>query len=209
MGSAEHPAQGGVEEADDRGEHPAYDPPLARLRTGDLVRCAYTKWGNRRHHTSALLWLGSDEHGHWLGDPVGNTWSGGPTSFVAVTDNVLLVPRDRGFTAMSYEPHPDLHFRVYCDIVTDTRWRFDGTAEVTAIDLDLDVIDPADGSGVWVDDEDEFAEHQISLAYPVEVIAAAEAETARVVEEIRGGAAWSRAATAEVWRSLFKQVLAR
>lgn len=68
-----------------------------------------------------MLWLGSDEHGHWLGDPVGNQWSGGPAGFVSVTDNVLLVPRGRGFTAMFYEPHPDLQFRLCCDIVTDTR----------------------------------------------------------------------------------------
>lgn len=191
------------------GEHPAYDPPLARLRTGDLVRCAYTKWGDRQHHTAALLWLGSDEHGHWLGDPIGNHWSGGPTSFTAVTDNVLLVPRDRGFTAMFYEPHPDLAFRVYCDIVTGTRWVHDGSAMVTAVDLDLDVIDPADGSGVWVDDEEEFAEHRVELGYPAEVVEAAEAETARVVQEIRSGAAWSRPDAAAPWRGLLERVMAR
>ncbi len=190
-------------------EHPAYDPPLARLRVGDLVRCAYTKWGDRRHHTGALLWLGSDEHGHWLGDPVGNEWSGGPASFVSVTDNVLLVPRDRGFTAMFYEPHPELEFRLYCDIVTGTGWTHDGSALLTAVDLDLDVIDPFDGSGVWVDDRDEFADHQVELGYPAEVIAGAETETDRVVEEVRAGASWSRAETVDPWRALLKEVLAR
>ena len=44
--------------------------------------------------------------------------------------------------------------------------------------------------GTWfVDDEDEFAEHQVSYGYPAEVVAAAEAECARVADEIRSGAA--------------------
>ena len=40
---------------------------------------------------------------------------------------------------------------------------------VRAVDLDLDVIRGTTGR-VWVDDEDEFAEHRVSLGYPDEVI---------------------------------------
>ena len=47
-------------------------------------------------------------------------------------------------------------------------------------DLDLDVVRELDGR-VWVDDEDEFAEHQVSFGYPPEVIDAARASTDRLV----------------------------
>jgi protein associated with RNAse G/E len=39
---------------------------------------------------------------------------------------------------------------------------------------------------VWVDDEDEFAEHQHSLGYPSDVIAAAETSCAEVLAAVRG-----------------------
>ena len=40
---------------------------------------------------------------------------------------------------------------------------------------------------VWVDDEDEFAEHQVSLGYPSDVIAAARASCDRLVALVGGG----------------------
>jgi protein associated with RNAse G/E len=43
------------------------------------------------------------------------------------------------------------------------------SSHVTTVDLDLDVIRLRDGT-VFLDDEDEFAEHQISLGYPKDVI---------------------------------------
>jgi protein associated with RNAse G/E len=44
---------------------------------------------------------------------------------------------------------------------------------VRAVDLDLDVIRLQTGD-VVVDDEDEFAEHQVSYGYPPEIVALAE-----------------------------------
>lgn len=41
------------------------------------------------------------------------------------------------------------------------------------VDLDLDVVLTREGR-LFVDDEDEFAEHQVLLGYPAEVIALAE-----------------------------------
>ena len=38
-----------------------------------------------------------------------------------------------------------------------------------AVDLDLDVVEGLDRE-VWVDDEDEFAEHRVELGYPREVV---------------------------------------
>ena len=177
----------------------------ARLPVGARVRGRYTKWGGRRHHGADLVYLGADEHGDWLGDPAGNGWSGGPKAFTSVTDNVLLVPRDRGMTAMFYLPHPEQAFELYVDITTVPTW--DGDL-VTAVDLDLDVIRHFDGT-VVVDDEDEFAEHRVSLGYPDEVAAGALAECDRVVDEVCSGRPWSAVATAEPWRAVFRDLLVR
>ncbi|MEO6414375.1 MAG: DUF402 domain-containing protein [Pedococcus sp.] len=169
------------------------------------MRGRYTKWGGKRHHGADLVYLGADEHGDWLGDPVGNQWSGGPTPFVSVTDNVLLVPRGRGMTAMFYSEHPEQAFELYVDITSVPQWQDD---LVTAVDLDLDVIRRFDGSW-YVDDEDEFAEHQVAYAYPGDVITGAEAECARVVDEIRSGAAVLASNTADPWRTVFRSLQSR
>ena len=174
----------------------------ARLPAGHPVRGRYTKWGGLRHHGADLVYLGADEHGDWLGDPAGNSWSGGPKEFTSVTDNVLLVPRDRGMTAMFYQPHPEQEFELYVDITTVPVW--DGDL-VTAVDLDLDVIRHFDGT-VLVDDEDEFAEHRVSLGYPDEVAAGAVAECDRVVAEVTSGAATFAMSTAAPWRAAFRDL---
>ena len=174
----------------------------ARPAPGSSVRVRFTKWGGKRHHGAELVYLGADEHGDWLGDPAGNQWAGGPKSFVSVTDNVLLVPPDRGMTAMFYTEHPEQAFELYVDITTPPVW--DGDL-VTAVDLDLDVIRRFDGSW-YVDDEDEFAEHQVAYGYPPELVAAAEAECARVSHEIRSGATLLASDTADPWRAVFRTI---
>ena len=181
--------------------------PVGRPRAepGSPVRLRFTKWGGSRHHGADVVYLGSDEHGDWLGDPVHNQWSGGPKSFVSVTDNVLLVPRDRGMTAMFYAEHPEQDFQLYVDITTVPVW--DGDL-VTAVDLDLDVIRRFDGSW-YVDDEDEFAEHQVRYGYPAEVVTAAEAECLRVSDEIRSGAEPFADAIADPWRAALRALQPR
>jgi hypothetical protein len=70
---------------------------------------------------------------------------------------------------------------LYVD-VTSRPVRGDGVIE--AVDLDLDVIRRRDGR-VEVLDEDEFAEHQVLLGYPPDVIAQARATTDDLVARIR------------------------
>lgn len=177
--------------------------PVPRFAPGHRVRGQYTKWGGTRHHGADLVYLGADEHGDWLGDWVGNTWSGGPRSFVSITDNVLLVPRDRGMTAMFYTAHPEQDFELYVDITTVPVWHGE---HVTAVDLDLDVIRRFDGSW-FVDDEDEFVEHRIRYGYPAEVVAAAEAECERVSREVRTGASVLATASAAPWHAELQRLL--
>ena len=55
--------------------------------------------------------------------------------------------------------------RVYVDITTPPVW--DG-AVLRAVDLDLDVVCGPTGR-VWIDDEDEFADHRVRFGYPEDV----------------------------------------
>jgi len=61
------------------------------------------------------------------------------------------------------------------------------------VDLDLDVVLTREGH-LFVDDEDEFAAHQVELGYPPEVVALAEGVARRLnlstseIEQIRDGA---------------------
>ena len=55
-----------------------------------------------------------------------------------------------------------------------------------AVDLDLDVIRGTTGR-VWVDDEDEFAEHRVSLGYPDEVIEQAITSCQSVLAAVEDG----------------------
>nr|SBO93372.1 protein of unknown function DUF402 [Nonomuraea gerenzanensis] len=83
----------------------------------------------------------------------------------------MLFPRDAWWTAsFNTPPHKS---EIYVDVTTIPEWN-DG--EVTMLDLDLDVIRMRDGRLI-LDDVDEFAEHQILLRYPPDLVTQAE-ETA-------------------------------
>ncbi len=56
-----------------------------------------------------------------------------------------------------------------------------------ALDLDLDVVRRQDGR-TYLDDEDEFAEHQVAYAYPPEVVGMAEQSAADVLTALRASA---------------------
>ena len=81
---------------------------------------------------------------------------------------MLLVPAEGCWTA-DFNAEDDME--IYVDVTT--RPVLDGDT-VTAVDLDLDVVRFFDGR-VEVLDEDEFAEHQVQLAYPAELISQARA----------------------------------
>jgi uncharacterized protein len=147
---------------------------------GDPVRIEMTKWGDRPHWQIPAAWLGSDEHGDWLGIPAGTLMARPGLETVSEFDQVGLIPAaggseiDRGWMATFHRgPAPTW---VYVDMTTAPVW--DGPV-VRAVDLDLDVIRMRNG-WVVVDDEDEFEEHQVAYGYPPEVIALAEASRDRV-----------------------------
>jgi hypothetical protein len=142
-----------------------------------------TKWGDRPHWEFDGTLLGSDEHGDWIGIPAGTVMTRPAMTFVSETDQVGLVPAadaggGRGWLATFHAPGIWAH--TYVDMTTPPAW--DGSV-VRAVDLDLDVVRPVEGE-VFVDDEDEFAEHQRLFGYPPEIVDLAERSCAWVRDAI-------------------------
>ena len=138
-----------------------------------------TKWGRRPHWEFTATFLGSDRHGDWLGIPAGTTMTRPGATYVAPVDQVGLAPApgpdaDRGWLATFHATGGPV--RVYVDITTPPVW--DGGL-LRAVDLDLDVVRGHAGR-VWVDDEDEFAEHRLRFGYPDDLVGAAAASCERV-----------------------------
>ena len=166
------------------------------MEPGTRVRCEMTKWGDRPHWQFEGVHLGSDEHGEWLGFPRGTHNHRPGYEFHSEVDAVTLVPAGGWYAATFHAP--GIWCDLYIDITTPGEW--DGEV-LRAVDLDLDVIrmsstEPtstrsapqnlAAGPGeTFVDDEDEFAEHQVAFGYPAEVITQAQASSDRLVEAVR------------------------
>jgi hypothetical protein len=152
------------------------------------VHVRYTKWGDRPHWSYDAVLVGEDQHGVWLAGPAGTVMSRPGLTLVAATHFVQCLPRDRWSSATFWDSGPPEIAAVYVDITTVVAWSGLGTdaAEVTMIDLDLDVIRLFDGT-LLIDDEDEFAEHRLAYGYPADVVTAAERECAEVHRAMAAG----------------------
>jgi hypothetical protein len=157
------------------------------LAPGDTVRVQLTKWGDRPHWGFDGLFLGSDAHGDWIGFPAGTLMSRPGMEVRPPNDQVGLVPSgadaDRAWLATFHSPGGSM--LTYVDMTSVPEW--DGTV-VRAVDLDLDVVKALDGT-TYVDDEDEFAEHQVAFGYPPEIVALAEATKDAVLTAMTAGRA--------------------
>lgn len=162
--------------------HRTHDLPPGGLVPGTPVAGRFTKWGDRPHWQWTGVYVGADEHGHWWYAPRGTRCVRPGADFAEEHDWVSLAPHDAGWAAGFYPD--DKEISVYVDMTTTPRWQrrdpaldhwgADGPEwEVTMVDLDLDVVLTREGH-LYVDDEDEFDEHRVSLGYPAEVVALAE-----------------------------------
>ncbi|WP_122816467.1 DUF402 domain-containing protein [Nocardioides pantholopis] len=159
---------------------------------GERVRVVMTKWGDRPHWEFDGVLLGRDEHGEWLGFPAGTPQSRPGLDLVSEVDSVTLVPATGACLPTFHAP--GIWCLVYVDIATPAVW--DGPV-LRSVDLDLDVIRDADGR-VWVDDEDEFAEHRDTLGYPAEVVSMAQQACAAVHRAVAAAEA-PYDGTAQAW----------
>jgi protein associated with RNAse G/E len=139
------------------------------------------KWGDVAHWRFPVERLGTDEFGTWLG-AVPPTPYTGPRGAGAWTHNfVMCIPSDAWWVATFNAYTTDLGARIYVDMTTVPVWLSD--THVQAIDLDLDVIRTWSDE-VIIDDEDEFAEHQVKYGYPPDIVDAARASCDEIFERV-------------------------
>ena len=182
---------------------PAAEParpaaPTAPTVPGTPVTVAMAKWPDRPHWTFRCRWLGRDEHGAWIGTPAGAHHDCPGAAFDAEVDSVTLVP-DGGAAWLATFHAPGIWCDLYVDVATPATWDGGaGHAVLRSVDLDLDVVRRPDGS-VYVDDEDELAEHRVTLGYPDALVELAERSCAGVRADVVAGRAPFDAATAPRW----------
>jgi len=165
-----------------------------RFGPGAPVRTVMTKWGDRPHWVFPGIYLGADQHGDWIGIPARTRFSRPGSDYVSPVDQVSLVPADGAGWLSTFHAFGG-PVRVYVDLTSTARW--DGPT-LRAIDLDLDVVLGVDGA-VWVDDEDEFAEHTAGFGYPGEVVERVRATCDLLQDLLRAGQAPFDGAAAGFW----------
>ncbi|HNA98833.1 MAG TPA: DUF402 domain-containing protein [Marmoricola sp.] len=145
------------------------------------VRVETQKWPDQPHWEFDAVRLGADQHGIWVGVRRGTLLSKPTRAFQAAADHVVLVPHDEWWLGTFYGSDLERPFDVYVDIATPAEWH--GEDLVQTIDLDLDVA-RRPGEDAFIDDQDEFSEHQVSLGYPPEVIQNAELTADRILAAV-------------------------
>ena len=144
--------------------HPHHAP---RPAPGTPLVFRWRKWDGGAHWAHDCVYLGADAWGDWVGQPTGWRSRRPGREFVAESPNVTLLPPAGTWAATCYgDAHPR-HVRIYIDVAWELSWT---GAEPTAIDMDLDVVRCDDERGIYIDDEDEWAQHRAQYGYPAEVV---------------------------------------
>ncbi|MGP9032717.1 DUF402 domain-containing protein [Glutamicibacter mysorens] len=133
---------------------------------GALVVARAWKFDGSPHWVVPGFYLGQDEFGHWLHQPAGSLVARPGTAHLAATSALCLIPHRGDWIATMYSDAAE-DFDVYIDLSSNVGWlqmKRDAW-EVNSIDLDLDVI-RSRSKGTFLDDEDEFADHALSMGYP-------------------------------------------
>jgi len=173
-----------------------YDEPVT------ATRLVFDKWGGHPHWEADALHLGDDEHGAWLGLPLGTAFKRPGATFRTTELQVALVP-EAPFVATFYGRGGEAPCDLYVDISTVPV--LDG-ATVRATDLDLDVLRGWTGR-VWVDDEDEFADHRTRLGYPEEIVDLALSSCEQVRRAVGSALAPFDGPTAVRWMHRLEEVM--
>ncbi|AKT52571.1 hypothetical protein ADJ73_03725 [Arsenicicoccus sp. oral taxon 190] len=166
------------------------------MRGGETVAIRFSKWDASPHWAYDGCYLGADEFGHWVRVPVGARIARPGQAFDNEHESVVCLPVETGHViTTNAAPHKIRH---YVDVTTAPMWRrVEGVATVAMVDLDLDVVERRTGR-TYIDDEDEFADHQVLFGYPPELVTAAEARAHRMLRLVESGAE-PFATVAEEW----------
>ena len=137
------------------------------LQPGQLVVARNRKWNGKAHWVVPGRYLGEDRHGWWIFQGTNEFCSRPGAAFYTQSDAVLLVPRSGDWVATFYDDAHPSGVRVYVDLAVAHEWTDirPAVTEFHVIDMDLDVI-RMEGRGVFIDDQDEFADHSIAMNYP-------------------------------------------
>lgn len=147
------------------------------------VTLQFYKYPDTPHWRHDMLYLGEDEHGIWLGAPMGTVIQRGAEE--PMTWNrpfVQLIHPGKPWIPI-WNVDPD-RTAIYVDITTVPTQPLPDRFEV--VDIDLDVVRRVDGS-IEILDEDEFAKHSVTLGYPAWIVDQARAATAEVAVAIELG----------------------
>ncbi|GAB3579179.1 DUF402 domain-containing protein [Calidifontibacter terrae] len=146
--------------------------PTSSSPIGTPVHLDFRKYDDREHWQEHYHLLGVDEVGVWLGMAQGVSFARPGVNVVAKSDTVRLLPHGALWAACFNAPGPDVTISTYVDITTPVRWtRTPDGLRATLEDIDLDVIERPSGE-IYIDDEDEFADHTVEFGYPPELVAA-------------------------------------
>jgi protein associated with RNAse G/E len=163
---------------------------------GSPLAFRWRKWDGSRHWEHECVYLGSDEWGDWVGQPVGSRSFRPGRDMTLRSPSVMMLPAGREDYVLTFNGAPELT-RVYIDIAWAVQWPADGLP--TAIDMDLDVVRRLDERGVYIDDEDEWDEHRVLYGYPSHVVRELEATTRDLAARVRALAPPFDEATADRW----------
>lgn len=141
----------------------------------------FRKWDGSPHWVHDEIVLGQDECGTWIGQRAGMGSERPGSSYLAESPNVTVLPPGAGWVATMFDDTHPSGTEIYVDLVADL-----DVARLTAIDMDLDVV--LQRGRLWIDDEDEFEQHQVELGYPADVVARCREDADRVLAMIRDGA---------------------
>ncbi|MGV9194359.1 DUF402 domain-containing protein [Microbacterium sp. MC2] len=168
---------------------------------GTRLTFRWRKWDGSPHWVHECVYLGRDGWGEWVGQ-----WRGARSvrpgrEVVAAGPNVTLLSPDGRWAATFNADHPRMW--IYIDVAWDVRWDGD---EPTAIDMDLDVVAATDGRGVFIDDEDEWAEHAQRFGYPADVMAQLEQVALDLQRRVSASTPPFDPATSAGWLDVLRQV---
>ncbi|UOQ90655.1 YgaC family protein [Agromyces endophyticus] len=171
--------------------------PARPTTPGTLVRVRGSKYDGRAHWAFDGVWLGADEHGDWIGFPVGTHFERPGAAFTAAWPSLTLVTSTGWMPAFNLG-HPR-RLGTYVDLTTVPEWRADASGfTISYVDLDLDVVE-RDGEPAFIDDEDEFAEHAVEFGYPADLVERVRADADALLAAVQRRESPFDGATAAAW----------
>lgn len=159
-------------------------PPLDPSMRGRPVRVLSTKYDGSQHYEYHGMLLDDRDGVLRITVEEGSPLVGYRGAGAFRCSMTQLFFSDRWYNVEhNYRPIGRYGMRMYANIATPARLKGD---TIHWIDLDLDVVD-TEARGLYVDDEDEFAEHRVAMRYPDEVVAQALAARDEVLALARTG----------------------